>query len=154
MYRLLLVLATSIIFIGQAAAVEMTLNGLDGNRVDLGSYQGKWVVVNYWATWCPPCIEEMPELQAFHDDHADRDALVIGINAELIGKGRLRDFLETYFITYPIFRSRPTQESELGPIPGLPTTFLVSPEGKVAARRVGPVTREMLESLIADWPPQ
>lgn len=137
-----------------AAAVDMSLTDIQGNKVNLSSYQGQWVVVNYWATWCPPCIVEMPELQAFHDEHADRDAMVLGINAELIGKQQLQEFLEDYFITYPVFVSKPTQQSELGLIPGLPTTFLVTPEGKVVARQVGPVTRDMIEQFIQKWQAQ
>jgi thiol-disulfide isomerase/thioredoxin len=96
----------------------------------------------------------MPELQSFHDAHADKDAMVIGINAEYIGKQQLQSFLEDYFITYPVFMSGPTQQSELGLIPGLPTTFLVNPEGEVVARQVGPVTREMIEQFIENWQPQ
>ena len=134
-----------------ALAVDMPLTDIDGNKLNLSSYQGKWVVVNYWATWCPPCITEMPELQTFHDEHVDKDAIVIGINAELIGRQQLRDFLEDYFITYPIFLSKPTQQSALGLIPGLPTTFLVTPQGKVVARQVGPVTSDMIEQYIQNW---
>jgi thiol-disulfide isomerase/thioredoxin len=138
-----------------ALAVDMPLTDTYGNKVNLSSYQGKWVVVNYWATWCPPCIIEMPELQAFHDRHAATDdAVVIGINTELIGKQQLQDFLEDYFITYPIFVSKPVQQSELGLIPGLPTTFLVTPQGKVVARQVGPVTQEMIEQFIQNFQAQ
>ncbi len=154
MKRILLGLCLSIALPITAVAVDMPLTDTQGNKVNLSSYQGQWVVVNYWATWCPPCIVEMPELQAFHDEHADRDAMVIGINAELIGKQQLQEFLEDYFITYPIFVSKPTQQSELGLIPGLPTTFLVSPEGKVVARQVGPVTRDMIEQFIQKWQAQ
>ena len=132
-------------------AVDMPLTDINGNKVNLKSYLGKWVVVNYWATWCPPCIVEMPELQSFHDEHVNKDALVIGINTELIGKQQLRSFLEDYFITYPIVSSKPTQQSELGLIPGLPTTFLVTPEGEVVARQVGPVTRDMIEQFMQNW---
>jgi len=135
-------------------AIDMPLSDVHGNRSNLSSYLGKWVVVNYWATWCPPCIVEMPELQSFHDAHAEHDALVIGINAELIGKRQLLTFLEDYFITYPVFTSGPTQQSELGLIPGLPTTFLVSPEGEVVARQVGPVTQDMIEQFIDNWQAQ
>ena len=131
-----------------APAIDMPLTDVHGNVANLNGYRGKWVVVNYWATWCPPCISEMPELQNFHDAHADTDAVVIGINTEHISRQRLKAFLDDYFITYPIFVSPPTQESELGLIPGLPTTFMVSPQGKVVARQVGPVTSEILEEFI------
>jgi thiol-disulfide isomerase/thioredoxin len=134
-------------------AVDMPLVAVDGSKHNLNQYQGKWLVVNYWATWCPPCIVEMPELQSFHDEHADKDAMVIGINAELISRNRLQTFLEDYFISYPIFISKPGQQSELGLIPGLPTTFMVTPQGKVVARQVGTVTQDMLEQFIQNWAP-
>ncbi|MCP4331088.1 MAG: TlpA family protein disulfide reductase [Gammaproteobacteria bacterium] len=137
-----------------AQALDMPLTAVDRSQTNLELYEGKWVVVNYWATWCPPCIVEMPELQSFHDEHANRDALVIGINYELISEQRLQEFLEDYFISYPNFVSRPGQQSELGLIPGLPTTFLVSPGGKVVARQVGPVTRDMIEQFIQNWQPE
>lgn len=150
MSRFFLVLGLLIASFG-ASALDMPLTGIDGRKTNLEAFLGKWVVVNYWATWCPPCIYEMPELQDFHDRHANKDAIVIGINAELIGRQRLEAFLEDYFITYPIFTSGPTQESELGLIPGLPTTFLVTPAGEVVARQVGPVTGEMIERFIEKW---
>jgi thiol-disulfide isomerase/thioredoxin len=134
-------------------AVDMPLVALDGSKHNLNQYRGKWLVVNYWATWCPPCIVEMPELQSFHDEHVDKDAMVIGINSELISQDRLQTFLEDYFISYPIFVSKPAQQSELGLIPGLPTTFLVTPQGKVVARQVGPITQEMIEQFIHNWVP-
>jgi len=93
----------------------------------------------------------MPELQSFHDNYEKRDAMVIGINTELVGTDQLLGFLDDYFITYPIFTSPPVQESALGDIPGLPTTFLVSPQGEVVARQVGGVTREMIEKFIQKW---
>jgi len=137
-----------------ASAVEMPLVGIDGENVNLVDYQGNWVVVNYWATWCPPCIAEMPELQAFHDDNIGKGAMVIGINIENIGTQQLEDFLDGLFITYPIFISKPIVESELGLIPGLPTTFLVSPEGNVVARQIGPITRKLIETFIQKWEAQ
>jgi thiol-disulfide isomerase/thioredoxin len=137
-----------------ATAVDMPLTAVNGSKVNLNQYQGRWLVVNYWATWCPPCIVEMPELQSFHDEYADKGAMVIGINVENISKQQLVTFLDDYFITYPNFVAGPTQQSELGLIPGLPTTFMVSPEGEVVARQVGPVTREMIEQFIEKWKPE
>ena len=75
-------------------------------------------------------------------------------NTELISQQRLLTFLDDYFITYPIFVSKPGEPSELGLTPGLPTTFMVSPQGEVVARQVGPVTREMLEQFIQNWKPK
>src|SRR5210317_951908 len=89
------------------AAIDMPLVAVDGSKHNLNQYHGKWLVVNYWATWCPPCIVEMPELQSFHDEHVNRDAMVIGINSELISQNRLQTFLEDYFISYPVFLSKP-----------------------------------------------
>ncbi|MDH5354380.1 MAG: TlpA family protein disulfide reductase [Gammaproteobacteria bacterium] len=130
---------------------DMPLKKLDGTVHQLSDYQGNWIIVNYWATWCPPCIAEMPDLQDFHDKHADNGAVVIGINVETAPRELIEEFLDTYFITYPNYSAPLAQSSALGSIPGLPTTFLVSPEGKVAARQVGGVTSEMIESFIKNW---
>ncbi|MDJ0881193.1 MAG: TlpA disulfide reductase family protein [Gammaproteobacteria bacterium] len=132
-------------------AVDMDLPRLGGGNDRLSDYNGKWVVVNYWATWCPPCREEMPELQAFHDEHHETKGVVLGINTEVLSHDAIQAFLEDYFITYPNYATGPTSSSELGDIPGLPTTFLVSPEGQVEARQVGAVTREMIENFIKKW---
>jgi len=134
-----------------AQALDMDLQRLDKGKDALSDYRGKWVVVNYWATWCPPCREEMPELQAFHDNHEKTNGVVIGINTEVLGNDAIQSFLDDYFITYPNYVSGPLTESELGKIPGLPTSFLVSPEGNVEARQVGGVTREMIENFIKKW---
>ena len=92
LYRWLFAICFSLLAAGNAAAaaaIDMPLTDINGNKLNLSSYHGKWVVVNYWATWCPPCIVEMPELQSFHDEHAAKGALVIGINVEHIGRQRL-----------------------------------------------------------------
>ena len=150
MKKLLLLVALSI-FSFSAVAVDMSLTDLDGKQVKLSDYKGKWVLVNYWATWCPPCREEMPELQAFHDAHAKTDAVVLGLNTEVISDDEVKEFLDSYFIDYPNFKVGPVSETELGRIPGLPTTFLLSPGGDVVARQVGGVTREMIEKFIKKW---
>jgi len=132
-------------------AVEMDLTGLDGQTDKLSDYRGKWVIVNYWATWCPPCREEMPELQAYHDNHSEVDGLVIGINTEGVENQVILEFLDDYFITYPNYIADPVYKTELGTIPGLPTTYVISPEGNIEARQVGGVTREMIENFIRKW---
>ena len=134
-----------------AEPVDMTLTDIEGRQVKLSDYRGKWVVVNYWATWCPPCREEMPELESFHAAHEKDKAVVLGLNTEVIDKQRIIDFLDENFISYPNFIVGPVAESPLGRIPGLPTTFVITPQGELVARQVGGVTREMIENFIDKW---
>jgi len=131
-----------------AEQVDFSLKDVEGVTHKLSDYRGKWVLVNYWATWCPPCLEEIPELVHFHEDHKDKDAIVIGVNFEKVELKKLKQFIEENFVVYPVLLSKPAPDSPLGPIPGLPTSFLVSPEGKLVATKVGPVTVQSIESFI------
>lgn len=132
-----------------AEPVDFSLPDMKGVEHKLSDYRGKWVVVNYWATWCPPCLTEIPELVDFHEDHKDSDAVVLGVNFEDISLNGLKQFSEEYFMNYPVLRTKPGPGSELGPIPGLPTTYLVSPTGEVVARQVGPITAKLITDFIA-----
>lgn len=129
--------------------VDFTLQGVDGREYSLSDYRGKWVVVNYWATWCPPCLEEIPELVLFHENHKDKDAVVLGVNMEDIDREALVQFVEENFITYPVLRQEPGMQA-VGPVPGLPTTYLVSPEGEVVGRKLGGITAEDIDSYIQE----
>ncbi|MEJ2611529.1 MAG: TlpA disulfide reductase family protein [Candidatus Thiodiazotropha sp.] len=131
-----------------AELVDFELQGMDGKSYRLSDYRGKWVVVNYWATWCPPCREELPELEVFHSNHKDKDAVVLGIAMEKIDIPRLKSFVDEQFLSYPILLIEPAARTELGRVPGLPTSFLVNPKGELVARQVGPITQADLESFI------
>lgn len=131
-----------------AEPTDFTLPDINGKQHHLSEYRGKWVVVNYWATWCPPCLSEIPELVDFHEEHKNKDAVVLGVNFEDIGTSGLKRFTEEYFINYPVLRTNPAPSSALGIIPGLPTTYLVSPEGEIVARQVGPVTAKIISDFI------
>lgn len=133
----------------QAEPVDFSLPDMKGVEHRLSDYKGKWVVVNYWATWCPPCLTEIPELVDFHEDHKERDAVVLGVNFEDISLNGLKQFSEEYFMNYPVLQTKPGPSSALGPIPGLPTTYLVSPSGEVVARQVGPITAKLINDFIA-----
>jgi thiol-disulfide isomerase/thioredoxin len=134
-----------------ASAVDFELPDLKGRTHKLSDYRGKWVVVNYWATWCPPCLEEIPELEIFHSNHKDKDAVVLGVNMEDIGEQVLSQFIADQYISYPILRTMPARSSELGRIGGMPTSYLVNPAGEVVARQVGSVSAADLEQFISNY---
>jgi hypothetical protein len=84
----------------------------------------------------------------FHNNHKDRDAVVLGVNLEKIGAERLRKFVDDQFISFPILKSEPDGPLPLGKVPAMPTSYLVSPKGEVIARQVGTLTRADLEKFI------
>lgn len=134
-----------------AAQPSMEFVDLEGNSHSLEDYRGKWVVINYWATWCPPCLEELPELVHFHESRKDDTAVVLGFNMERISTASLSAFVEDNLITYPVV---PVSEDvpPIGAIPGLPTTYLIDPTGKTVAMQVGQVTADMLNNYIENGP--
>ena len=141
----------------QALALDYRLPDLDGRMHALDQYRGKWVVVNFWATWCGTCRKELPELAALHNKHRNGDIVVVGINFESIEAKELKRFVAEQGIPYPVLRTEPVRKTPLGPVPALPTTYIVDPSGKTVAGEVGMVRRPDLEEYIAgkrQWPAQ
>jgi thiol-disulfide isomerase/thioredoxin len=127
---------------------DLDLKDLDGKVHKLSDYRGKWIVVNYWATWCPPCRHEIPDLVDFHNKHKERDAVVLGVNHEYATVKELKNFKKKYKMSYPVLQATPRTPSIDREIRGLPTTYLVNPEGQIVAVQSGPISAEMLEGYI------
>ena len=132
----------------KARAIEYNLPDLHGEIQSLDQYQGKWVVVNYWATWCGSCIKELPDLAELHEENKDSNIVVVGINYESINNDRLKGFVDAYEIPYPIWRSEEVSVTPLGNVPALPTTYIIDPEGKVIAGEVGVMSKQVLRDFI------
>jgi len=133
------------------SAEEARLHDLSGTERSLDEFHGKWIVVNYWATWCAPCIEEIPELNALYEAHKLKDLVVIGINSEGLSPSLLKIFMEEQSVVYPVWMADPYSEPWPGPVIGIPTTFLISPQGKVVAKQAGKVSRAMIERFISSY---
>jgi thiol-disulfide isomerase/thioredoxin len=147
MRSLIYVLALLMALPVAAEKVDFTLKDLDGKPVSLSDFRGKWVIVNYWATWCPPCLEEIPDLVGLYEDNRD-SIVVLGIAYEEVNEQYLKEFVESHMISYPVMQTDPLPVTVLGPVLGLPTSYIISPEGERMARQEGPVTREALEKYI------
>jgi thiol-disulfide isomerase/thioredoxin len=120
---------------------------LDGKTFDLAAQRGKWVIVNYWATWCVPCIKEMPDISRFVTAH--KNVAAIGLAYEDSEPADIKAFLAKHPVAYPIAQVTLDQPPKDFDEPrGLPTTYLIGPDGKVAKHIVGPVTEASLEGLI------
>lgn len=127
----------------------LELTTLDGGQYDLAAHRGKWVVVNFWATWCKPCIKEMPELSAL--DAMREHVEVIGLAYDDITPADIRAFLQKRPVAYPIAIVDVYDPPKDFATPrGLPMTYLVGPDGRVAKKFLGPVTAKEIETAIAE----
>lgn len=127
-------------------AAAFTLTDTQGRVHRLADYKGRWVLVNFWATWCPPCLEEMPDLQRLHE--ARKDLVVIGIAMQYRDPEYVKKFAEDMLVSYPIVLGDERIARQVGPVPGLPTSYLYDPSGKQVAYHVGALGRADVERFI------
>jgi thiol-disulfide isomerase/thioredoxin len=140
----ILLLAASI-----AAATGFSFKDVSGRLHTLADYRGKWVLVNFWATWCPPCLAEIPDLIALHEQHKAKDLVVIGIAMEYNHPSLVTDFAKNHRISYPVVLGNAAIAGQIGDVESLPTTYLYNPQGKVVAYNVGMLTKQAVERYIA-----
>jgi thiol-disulfide isomerase/thioredoxin len=119
-----------------AQAADFRLTDTNGKTHTLAGYKGKWVLVNYWATWCPPCLDEIPDLIALHENKKN-NLVVIGVALDFRSASQVTDFADSMLVSYPIVLGSPQVVNQIGPVQGLPTTYLYNPEGKMVAQQVG-----------------
>jgi thiol-disulfide isomerase/thioredoxin len=132
-----------------ATASAFELVDSTGKSHKLSQYKGKWVLVNYWATWCPPCLVEIPDLAALHKNKK-YNLVVLGVAMDYQDPKQVLDFARQQAIPYPIILGDDRAIEQVGPVRGLPTTYLYNPQGKQVAYNVGALTQAAVEQYIAD----
>jgi cytochrome c biogenesis protein CcmG/thiol:disulfide interchange protein DsbE len=132
----------------RAPAPELELPTLDGQgRQSLADYRGQVVVLNFWASWCPPCRNESPLLQRWHRRLAGQDATVVGVDVLDVDQDA-RDFIEELGLTFPHLRDGPGDTMDSFGIGQLPETFVIDRQGRIAAVRRGPVDEEFMREQV------
>lgn len=127
-------------------ANSFNLSDLNGKPLKLADYKGKWLLVNFWATWCPPCLEEIPDLIALHE--SKRNIKVIGIALDAKDPKEIRAFADDNLMSYPLVLGDDRIASQFGKADVLPSTFIYNPQGKLVKVHRGLITKEQVEKLV------
>lgn len=131
-------------------APDFSLSDMDGNKVSLSDYRGKVVVLDFWATWCPPCRKGIPDFVAMQEEYGEDKFVVLGINldrGEDVGP-MVEEFAKNYKINYPVLYHNQQIVMAYGGIQSIPTTFVIDQEGKVRQGVVGYRPMEFFKGVI------
>ena len=128
-------------------APELTLRNLDGEKESLADYRGQIVLVNLWATWCPPCKAELPVLQAYYEDHRSEGFVILGIDSQE-SLETVENFIKTTNISYPIWIDEIGDASLAFSSYSLPASFVIDREGTVRLAWKGSINKAMLEKHV------
>jgi peroxiredoxin len=127
------------------AAIDFNLIGLDGSPIALADFRGKYVLVNFWATWCPPCQREMPDLQAFYRKYQNRNFVLLAIDVEEEA-ATVADFIQTNNFDFPVALDADGMVSIQYGAEALPSSFLIGPDGTLIKRwQPGALTPEVMD---------
>ncbi len=133
-------------------APEFTLYDLNGASVSLADYRGKVVIIDFWATWCPPCRKGIPDFVELQEEYGDDKFVILGVNLDQGTPDRVlpmvKDFAENYMINYPVLMHDQSIVVAYGGIQSIPTTFVVDREGKVRQGVVGYRPKEYFKNII------
>ena len=119
-------------------APDFLLSNLDGNLVHLGNGKGKVIFLNFWATWCPPCKEEMPWMESLYQRLKGRPFEMLAVSIDEEGKEAVRPFMEKFSLTFPALLDRDRKIAAIYGITGIPETFIMNKQGMIDLKILGP----------------
>lgn len=126
---------------------ELTFTDLNGKVIHTSDFKGKVVLVNFWAAWCAPCAEEIPQFMTLQQKYGSQGVQVIGISIDDIDS-ELRAFYRKHDMNYPVIAGDQQITDAFGGVPGLPTTFIIDRHSRIAARQVGATNFQSLEQQV------
>lgn len=148
-FILVLMFFSQLVLADTGVKTGFMLKDMNGVQHQLSHYKGKWVLVNYWATWCPPCLEEVPDLVNLYDHRKQKDLMVLGVVFDYKDVKEVKEYVDDMLMSYPIVLGDDSVTEQIGTAEVLPTTFIYNPQGVLVKVKRGIVTREFIEKIIA-----
>ena len=132
----------------RTAISDFRVTTLDGRSIQLSALRGKVVIVDFWATWCPPCIEELPHFKELYTQYKGKGFEMIGIALDEGGSGAVKSFVKEHGVTYSIAMGTPDLIQNFSGILGIPTTFIIDKNGMIAHKLIGYQEKQVFEQEI------
>lgn len=126
---------------------EPTYQTTSGESIKLSSFRGKWVIINYWASWCAPCYQEVPELNALATKRS-KDVVLLGVNYDKVDKETIDKLSKKLGIKFQVLLSDPAPFLGINHIPKIPTSIVIDPKGKVHTQLIGIQTTRSIEHAL------
>jgi peroxiredoxin len=121
----------------------------EGQKVKLSDFRGKKVILNFWATWCPPCRAEMPDIQNFYSQNSDKVVLAVNLTSTEKDFGNVAKFIKEYGITFPVVLDKESKTATMYQISAIPTSYIIDTNGVIQQKIVGPMNYEMMTKVLA-----
>lgn len=137
------------LFFVVCASANTVLEDMNGQKVSFSDLHGKWVLINYWASWCQPCIDEIAELNHFYETTKKNNVALFAVNYDALPIDMQQQLIEQFDIRYPSLQHDPARALQLGNIRGVPVTFVFNPEGQLSDTLYGGQTAESLKEALA-----
>lgn len=130
---------------------DFELTTLDGKQAKLSQYRGKKVILNFWATWCPPCNAEIPDLEKFYSDFKDKDTVILGVDLTQSEKSQesVSAFVRTNKITYPVLLDKDGTAADTYRILSIPTSFIIDTKGIIRNKASRPMDYDTMKGMLA-----
>jgi peroxiredoxin len=132
-------------------APDFTLSSLDGKVMKLSDLKGKKVILNFWASWCPPCKAEIPHMQSFYEDEKDNHVVILAVNLTTAEKNtaNVEQFVKEYGITFPVLLDSQGEIGNVYQAFTIPTSYIIDSNGVIQQKIVGPMSKEMMKDMIS-----